>query len=144
MGYFNNSNGLRLNINRSWKAKTFSLRNESLSIIFFQRQFLEFFEVFMNVRKFHRRGMVLSHIVTRVKGANGLEVDVFVYDPSVSKHSNKGYELLLGDGFLPRKIHQRLRDKLKPMNRALPHLLRNRSEERRVGKECRSRWAKED
>ena len=129
MGYFNNSNGLRLNINRSWKAKTFSLRNESLSIIFFQRQFLEFFEVFMNVRKFHRRGMVLSHIVTRVRGANGLEVDVFVYDPSVSKHSTKGYELLLGDGFLPRRIHQRLRDKLKPMNRALPQLLRNAAED---------------
>jgi len=129
MGYFNNSSGLRLNINRSWKAKTFSLRNESLSIVFFQRQFLEFFEVFMNVRKFHRRGMVLSHIVTRVRGANGLEVDVFIYDPSVSKHVGRGHELLTGDGFLPKRLHQNLRGTLKPMNKVIPQCLRNAAEE---------------
>jgi len=129
MGYFNNSNGLRLNINRGWKAKTFSLRNESLSIIFFQRQFLEFLEVFMNARKFHRRGMVLSHIVTRVRGSNGLEVDVFIYDPSVSKHTSRGHELLVGDGFLPKRIHQNLRGTLKPMNKIMPQRLRNAVEE---------------
>src|SRR5690606_37806134 len=129
MGYFNNSNGLRLNINRGWKAKTFSLRNESLSIIFFQRQFLEFFEVFMNLRKFHRRGMVLSHIITRVRGADGLEVDVFIYDPSISKHTSKGHEFLLGDGFLPRRVHQNLRGKLKPMNRVIPQSLKDSMED---------------
>lgn len=129
MGYFNNSNGLRLNINRGWKAKTFSLRNESLSLVFFQRQFLEFFEVFMNLRKFHRRGMVLSHIVTRVRGSNGLEVDVFIYDPSFSKHTNKGHEHLIGDGFLPKKIHENLRSELKPMNKIIPQRLKDAMEE---------------
>src|SRR5690554_3737122 len=123
MGYFNNSNGLRLNINRSWKAKTFSLRNESLSIIFFQKQFLEFFEVFMNVRKFHRRGMVLSHIVTRVRGSNGLELDVFIYDPSLLRHSNKLYELLVGNSFIPKKLHK-IRKQLHKVNQMLPHVLR--------------------
>jgi len=128
MGYFNNSNGLRLNINRSWKTKAFSLRNESLSLIFFQKQFLEFFEVFMNVRKFHRRGMILSHIITKVRGSNGLELDVFIYDPSVSRHSNKMYELLIGDAFLPHRVHK-VRERVKKMNMALPYVLRNAVEE---------------
>jgi len=123
MGYFNNSNGLRLNINRSWKTKAFSFRNESLSIIFFQKQFLEFFEVFMNVRKFHRRGMVLSHIVTRVRGSNGLELDVFIYDPSLLRHSNKLYELLVGNSFIPKKLHK-IRKQLHKVNQMLPHVLR--------------------
>lgn len=128
MGYFNNSNGLRLKINRSWKTKTFSLQKESLSALFFHKELLEFFEVFMNARKFHRRGMVLSHVLTRVRGLNGLELDVFVYDPSVSRHSNKLYDLLVGDTFLPRRVH-RIREKIYKVNKVLPHVLRNTLEE---------------
>src|SRR5690554_7898856 len=114
MGYFNNSNGLRLNINRSWKTKAFSLRNESLSLIFFQKQFLEFFEVFMNVSKFHRRGMILSNIITKVRGLNGLELDVFIYDQRVSRHSNKMYELLIEYAFLTKREYK-VRERVKKM-----------------------------
>lgn len=128
MGYFNNSNGLRLNINRSWKTKAFSFRSESLSVIYFQRQLLEFFEVFMNARKFHRRGMVLSHIVTKAKGLNKLELNVFVYDPSVIRHSNKIYDLLVGDSFLPKKLHL-VRKRILNVNKMLPQVLRDTIEE---------------
>ena len=40
---------MRLKINRSWKTKTFSLQKESLSALFFHKELLEFFEVFMDM-----------------------------------------------------------------------------------------------
>jgi hypothetical protein len=72
--------------------------------------------------------MVLSHIVTRVRGLNGLELDVFIYDPSVLRHTNKLYELSISDIFLPKRMHL-MRDKIKRFDRALPYVLKDSLEE---------------
>jgi hypothetical protein len=68
--------------------------------------------------------MVLSHIITRVKGLDGLELDVFIYDPSVFRHSKKIYDISTSDAWIPKKMHL-MRDRIKSINTAVPHILRD-------------------
>ena len=105
--------------------KASTLRNESLSLGFLQNEILEFLEVYMNRRSFHKKGMLFSHIVTRFRKFKLVEVDIFMYDPTIARHAKPFLRGIVGRSFIPKKIHKK-RHIIRKACKFFPHLYRLR------------------